>query len=280
MKPTFMDLKPEEYHADYSAISKSMLWRFRDRRQAYRAEFVDCVRAPKEPSDAMKMGTLAHAGCLHPESLDKLYAVYPESVLGKNGTRGTGAAREFEEAAAKQGKIVLKAEQMELVRGMVASVKAKLEPWLKVNSIRERPVYWENPQTGLLCRCMADWLIEKQDVVFAFDLKTTSSAHPDEFVRKVEDYGYWLQQSHYCEGIEALFGKPCQFRFVVVESDFPHTCCVQAMQTDLQIQESKERRIALLRDLKHCLVTGNWSEPWERDIAPIVLRPGGFDRAA
>lgn len=279
MKPTFMDLTPAEYHLDYSALSKSMLWRFRKRRQCYKAEFVDCTRPPEKPTTAMNLGTLAHAGILHPESLETLYAIYPESVLGKGGRLGTNAAAEFEAEATRQGKICLKAEQLETVRAMVASVQGKLGKWLEAGSIREKPLYWENPETGLLCRCMADWIIPRRDVVFVFDLKTTSSAHPDEFERKVREYGYWFQDRHYVEGIQAFYGLPVQFRFVVVESDYPYTCSVQEI-CQSHLADATAARLKTLRDLAHCMVTGNWTEPWEGDVNRLVLRPGAFDEAA
>lgn len=282
MKAQFLDLTPQQYHSDFSAISRSMLWRFggrKGRRRAYKAEYIDGVRTPEKPLDVMLMGTLAHAGMLHPESLEQIYAIYPEQVLGKNGRKGTNAAGEFQAQAAAQGRIVLKAGQMAVVRNMVSSVQAKLKNWLKLNSIREKAIYWENPHTGLLCRCMPDWQIPTKDVVYAFDLKTSTSAHPDDFAWKVDDYGYWLQDRHYSEGIEAVHGRPCKFFFVVVESEYPHTTAIQEI-SPVHLADAAESRIKLMRELKECLKSGDFSEPWENRISPIVLRPGCFDVAA
>lgn len=275
----FLDLPIESYHKDFTAVSKSMLRRFAKRRAAYKAEFVDCTRDPPPETDQSKMGTLAHAGLLRPEILEDLYAVYPEDVLSRNGRKGTSAAEEFEAQAAAQGKICLKADQMEDVRAMVASVAHKLKDWLKLPSIRETPLYWTNPQTGLLCRCLPDWLIIANGVAYCLDLKTTGSAHPDDFARRVDDQLHWLQQVHYTEGIGAVTGLPVQFRFVVVESDFPYVTAIQEIPLSL-VEEAASARIKLMRDLKECMGSNVWTEPWENQISPIVLRPGCFDVAA
>jgi hypothetical protein len=275
----FVDLPIELYHTDFSAQSKSMLRRFAFRRSAYKAEFIDCTRPAPPESDASKMGTLAHAGLLRPEILEDLYAVYPDEVLGKNGRKGTNAAAEFEATAAARGRICLKADQMADVRAMVASVESKLAHWLKLPSIRETPLYWTNPQTDLLCRCLPDWLMVANGVAYCFDLKTTASAHPDDFARRVDDQMHWMQQTHYTEGVTAVTGLPCQFRFVVVESDYPYTTALQEIAPN-HLPDMTEARLKLMRDLKHCLTIGNFSEPWENQISPIVLRPGCFDVAA
>ncbi len=56
-----------EYHADYSAVSNSMLSVFRQSRQRYRDRFVTRTMSPPGPTPAMRLGSLLHLRALEPE---------------------------------------------------------------------------------------------------------------------------------------------------------------------------------------------------------------------
>jgi exodeoxyribonuclease VIII len=274
--PCFVTQTEDEYHSDHSAYGKSMLWRFFKRRAAFKAEFLDHSRPPAPETGEMKIGSLAHAGLLQPDRFEQLYAIYPPEVLGSNGRLGTTASAQFEARAASQGRRAVKPAEFELIRRLVESVSAKLHGWLELESHRERSIYWLNTQTGLLCRCRPDWIIISGGVAHVFDLKTTGDSSPEAFSYKVEDFGYWLQDRHYSEGVAAVLKMPVRFYFVVVETEFPHITAIHKIDS-AQLAQCDAARLQILRNLKDCLSTGDYSESWENRISTIAIRKRVFD---
>lgn len=274
--PRFVKQTSEQYHADHSAIGKSMLWKFHQRRRRYDGAFVT-GDAPDDPATREQdLGSLAHAGLLQPNRFESLYAVFPEEVLGKGGREGTDASKAFRAKYESAGKIVVKQKDLDVVRAMVESAKSKLEKWLLLDSKREESIYWVHPETGLVCKCRPDWLIISDGVAYIFDLKTTTDASPAAFRYRCEDQGYWLQDRHYSEGVRAVTALPTQFYFVVVETEWPHACSLQ-MFDEGQRSLADRARGSLLRDLQGSLASGDFSESWESQVARIEIRDRVFE---
>lgn len=268
--PGFRDISIADYHADYSAQSKSMLWDFAKRRRIYEAKYISKTLPSSPPTRSMELGTLTHAGVLEPKTFAKRYAVYPPKCLNKKGDLISKQAEAFRETVA-DGRIVVKPSELETVQAMIASITEKLEGWLALESYREQAIYWTEPTTGILCRCLCDWLIVANGRAFALDLKTTGDAHPARFSYKCEDFGYALQDAHYREGIATATGLPVEFLFVVCESEFPHVTSLQRL-SDQDASAAAEYRRRIISDLKTCLQAGEFSEPWETDISELSLR--------
>jgi hypothetical protein len=265
-----------EYHA-HPAISKGKLATFMNRRRLFQAEFIEGRKPERKTTTEMDIGTLTHLGVLEPERFADAYAVYPADVLGKNGAASTNAAKAWCEAQESAGKIVLKQESLDAVLAMVASVKTTFAPWLALESKREQSVYWQDPETGLHCRCRPDWLILNNGTAFIFDLKTTSDSSHDGFRRAAEQFSYWLQHAHYSAGVQQAldFEFDPEFYFVVVETQFPHATAIYRMPDPIAERSDLIRR-GLLRDMAACFNGGDWSEPWEGVIQPLNLRPWCF----
>lgn len=272
--PGFRDISVAEYHADYSAISKSMLWDFAKRRRIYEAKYVSKVLPSAAATRSMELGTLTHVGVLEPLKFSQRYAVYPPECLNKKGDLIPKKAEEFRETV-QDGRIVVKPSELETVQAMVRSVTEKLAGWLSLESYREQAIYWTEPTTGLLCRCLVDWLIIANGQAFALDLKTTGDAHPAKFSYKCEDYGYALQDAHYREGIATATQLPVTFLFVVCESEFPHVTSLQRL-SEKDVVAAADHRRRLLGDLHSCRESGDFSESWEADISELSLRQSCF----
>lgn len=272
--PGFRDISVADYHRDHSAISKSMLWDFAKRRRVFEAKYVSKTLPDNPPTRSMEIGTLAHAGVLEPKTFSQRYAVYPDECLNKKGDLIPKKAEEFRQTIT-DGRIVVKPSEMETVQAMVRSVTEKLESWLALESYREQAIYWTEATTGLLCRCLCDWIIIANGQAFVLDLKTTGDAHPAKFAYKCEDYGYQLQDAHYGEGVSTATDLPVEFLFVVCESEFPHVTSIQKL-SEKDAAAAVDYRRRLLGDLKACLDSGDFSEPWESDISPINLRPACY----
>jgi hypothetical protein len=269
----------DQYHADRTAVGKSGLWEFWQRRRMYQARYIIGNAPEKESTDAMDIGTLADAGLLEPERLDDLYAVYPADLLASNGAASTKAAKEWCAEQEAAGKIVLKQKQFDVVQAMVESARKQFSTWLAQPSERQQSIFWTEPETGIRCKCRPDWMIlpPRSKTAFVFDLKTTQSAHPRAFAKRCEEHGYWMQHAHYSEGVAALTGREVEFYFVVVESKFPYACNVQRFKPE-DVAKANAARMQALHDLAGCLATGDFSEPWEQEYVDINLRPFCFER--
>lgn len=257
-----------EYHAN-KAIGASGLKTFRRSRR----EFM--LGISKEPTPDMDTGTLAHAALLEPEKLETLFPIYPADVLAKNGAVSTNEAKAWRAEQLAAGRIPVKQDQFDRAAKMVASVRETLDLWLNGEAVCEHAIYWEDEETGLLCKCRPDYLVPKPGIVLTLDLKTTDDPTPAGFSRKVEMLAHWLQPVHYGDGIEEHFGQSPEFMFAAVENDYPFRCVVHELKPqDLHAARSIRRK--LMKDLNECFRTGNWADPWEGIVNELDLKPWTF----
>ena len=260
----------EEYHADHSAISNSMLKTFRQRRKIYHHQFVLGNPVVKKVTAKMDLGTLVHAALLEPEKLNTHFAVYPKSVLKSNGALGTNASDKFE--AENAGRICLKEEAFEAAEKMVAAVRDQISQWLNAFAMIEHAIFWTDPITGLRCKCRPDFLVISEHIKLCIDIKSTGDASPEEFEKIIANLGYWMQDSHYCEGIEAKFGGEAEFILVAVENEWPHECAIHRIDP-INREQGREKRWEALAGIAECHQTGDWREPWTKDINEISMKP-------
>lgn len=264
-------LEADLYHADKSAVSKSMLSAFRYSRRLYFHQHVACDAPPEKSSRKMDLGTLAHIALLEPERMDDAYAIFPRDVLAKNGADSTNASDAFRKEHEAAGRVVVKAEQFETVQRMTESVRAKIGHWLRIEKRIEHAVYWTDPHTEMLCRCRPDWLVLKGDTAFCLDFKTTDTIV--QFSRAAESCDYWLQDAHYSEGLRIALQCDVEFYFVVVQTAFPWSCALFEL-TPNDKHMGHTRRLIDLSELAECHGTGDWRDSWDRDeVVPLSLRP-------
>ncbi len=266
-----------QYHVNKRALGRSGLWTFHERRQQYAAEYLEGTAAAKVVTRQMDIGSLAHMGLLEPERFPKQYAVFPESVLDKKGNETTNAAEEFRLFHERKGLIVLKKKDFLTVSAMVETARDKLASygWLNVKAKKEQPIYWTDPETGIPCKTMIDWLVESSATAFILDFKTTGDASPPAFKYRIEDGGLWLQDAHYSDGVELKTGKPVEFYFIVCETKGTHATSIQALSAKDRKAATDSRR-KLLGDLAECLRTDDFSETWENSIVTHSLKPSCY----
>lgn len=272
-KSGFVVETDEEYHASTTWWSKSMLWDFRDRRSVCHQRYVLGTAPDKRSTKTMDIGTLAHAAFLEPDRLDSLYAVYPDSILAKNGAISTNEAKAFRDENEAAGRICLKDKEFLVIRAMLDSVTATIGEWLTEDAIREQSIYWVDNtfETDVPCRCRPDLLIARSEFSLAVDIKSTADITPAVFRKRFEDMGYWLQDQHYSEGIEVVTGNRPRFLFVVVESEWPFDCAVYELREEDRGTAWAKRRL-LVEQVSRCLVSGDWSDDWSSGINILSLR--------
>lgn len=257
------------YHSDYSAVSKSMLSQFMDRRSVYCLKYVTRVMAAEQATKVMDLGTVVHAALLEPHR--QVVVTYPPEVLGKDGRLGTTAASMFAEQARYGGLIPLKEQDAERAACMVASVRSVVGDILAIpTGKREAPIRWTDEESGLQCKCRPDFLAPSARVIL--DIKTTSNVVPWEFERQARELKYWLQDAHYCNGAAAIYGGEWRFLFVAVESEPPHETIVYEYSPERRADADVQRSDALSA-LKQCYESGDWRDAWMDGEAKILNKP-------
>ncbi|HBD7935516.1 TPA: exodeoxyribonuclease VIII, partial [Escherichia coli] len=162
----------------------------------------------------LDLGTAFHFRVLEPEEFSNRFIVAPEF------NRRTNAGKEEEKAflmeCASTGKTVITAEEGRKIELMYQSVMAlPLGQWLVESAGHaESSIYWEDPETGILCRCRPDKIIP--EFHWIMDVKTTADIQ--RFKTAYYDYRYHVQDAFYSDGYEAQFGVQPTFVFLVAST--------------------------------------------------------------
>lgn len=184
----------------------------------------------------------------------------PELVL----FAGTGANPEAWQKADDKAKVAaLRAEGMVPLRPsdyLAARLMAEavenhpLAAKLFTRGQPEQTLIWEDPDTGVLCRCKVDWL--RPDGIV--DLKTAESADADAQSKAAYNHGYAIQEPFYLRGFRARFPDVDPFfTFVAVEKEPPYL---------VHVTQLKERAVAwgdrkcaeALQIYRDCCEAGVW----------------------
>ncbi|EIY4834173.1 exodeoxyribonuclease VIII [Escherichia coli] len=204
----------------------------------------------------LDLGTAFHCRVLEPEEFSNRFIVAPEF------NRRTNAGKEEEKAflmeCASTGKTVITAEEGLKIELMYQSVMAlPLGQWLvEIAGHAESSIYWEDPETGILCRCRPDKIIP--EFHWIMDVKTTADIQ--RFKTAYYDYRYHVQDAFYSDGYEAQFGVQPTFVFLVASTTiecgrYPVEIFMMGEEAKLAGQLEYHRN---LRTLADCLNTNEW----------------------
>lgn len=223
------------------------------------------LTARREPTPDQRIGTLAHALILEPETVWENYAtpfVAPEGALAtvdeiKDRLRGLGlpisgkkselAARLLDadpsvillddaralHAETVGDRAIVTADEMaqaQAIRDAVMAHPAAGKLLAPDAGVAELSCYWRDPETGVLCRCRPDFWRHDGTIV---DLKTARDASPDGFSSSINSWRYYAQAAFYLDGITAArvaggvdMPAPRAFVFVAVEKVAPYAVAV------------------------------------------------------
>lgn len=274
-----LPLTVENYHQG-PGVSHSRLELFRRRRRKYAAIHVHKTMSPDEPTDAMRLGTLVDLLVLTPERWNEVVApdAPKDAPDGKKWLRRKGSDherwwREYEAGLKESGLMVIEREEREKARAMREAVfQSEAANGLLLKTAQSLRQYivgpWTDEETGIECRAMLDdWHPWRP---LAVDLKTCKDASPRVFSSQAAALGYFRQAAWYQWGIHETTGEVPPFVFVCVANTPPHeVACYEPDEADLE-DAHKENR-ADLNALAKCLETGDWREPWERQINVLPL---------
>lgn len=156
------------------------------------------------------------------------------------------------------GKIPILAKSFEHVSTMVTAGRRQLEAMdLPVwrNADAEVSCFWR--QDGVWNRARIDLL--PRDLSAICDLKTTASAHPDDFVRQAFRMGWHMQAAHYQSAVMRCFKlkRDIPFWFLVLERDPPYALSV--IELDGAAIALARRSMERAREMwRRCLDTDVW----------------------
>ena len=170
----------------------------------------------------------------------------------------------------ERGAIPLKPDTYQQVQDMADAIRRDrlagplLTPGL---GTAEQSLYWADPNTGVMCRCRPDWLIEQPDLTLCVDYKTSRDASPRGVSKAIGDYHYHQQAAWYVDGIQAVLGKPARFVFVVQSKTAPYLVTTRELaEADMAIGRAKNAKA--LRIYAECTKTGVWPD-WTGPIDEI-----------
>ncbi|KOZ91093.1 exodeoxyribonuclease VIII [Escherichia coli] len=249
----YYGISNENYHAG-PGVSKSQLDDIADTPALYLWRKDAPVDTTK--TKTLDLGTAFHFRVLEPEEFSNRFIVAPEF------NRRTNAGKEEEKAflmeCASTGKTVITAEEGRKIELMYQSVMAlPLGQWLVESAGHaESSIYWEDPETGILCRCRPDKIIP--EFHWIMDVKTTADIQ--RFKTAYYDYRYHVQDAFYSDGYEAQFGVQPTFVFLVASTTvecgrYPVEIFMMGEEAKLAGQQEYHRN---LRTLADCLNTDEW----------------------
>lgn len=203
---------------------------------------------PKEPTDAMRFGTLVHTAVLEPAKLVD-YAVMPDGMIRR------GKAYD-EWCAENAGKEEVKADKYLQAHTMSEVLRANpLCKRILDDSKVEQEYYWE--EDGVQCKGRIDFV--RDDLYVIGDYKTTNDASLEGFYWTVKDMGYLLQIAHYQAGYAHACGRAEMPGALIIaqETEAPYLSVVYEIPQGL-IDEAHAKRKELLQVYRTCLETGIW----------------------
>lgn len=191
-------------------------------------------KAPAREETASQLtGNLAHCALLEPDEFDKRYVVGPEV------RRNTNEWKAF--VAAHPDATPIQPVQKAIAMGMAESLRQLKDVHAGLSMAEllsrgkpEASAYWNDPDTGVLCRCRPDWThpLNKRQVVL-LDVKTVGDATAGEFGRQCSRMRYHVQDAFYSDGIQTASGmEVVAFIFAVVEDRWPYAAATYTLNDE------------------------------------------------
>jgi PDDEXK-like domain of unknown function (DUF3799) len=244
----YSDIPNNVYHSG-AGISKSGLDLIRKSPMHFRARMDS--KNDNEPTAAQAIGTAFHSLLLEPEDFARSYVVKPDNAPKRPTSVQRSAKKpspETIEAIAfwdqfeteNAGKIVLDNDENEQLLAMAHSVRnhpAASALLSGAPGVAELSCYWNDPTTGVLCRCRPDYWRADGIIV---DLKTTEDASPEGFAKSLVNWRYYVQAPFYLDGIAETIKQsgdpqltiPETFVFLVVEKKPPYAVAVYVLDRE------------------------------------------------
>lgn len=267
-KPCIVDMPEDEYHRDEAVPEGSLSVSGAKKLLAPSCPAIyDWERKHhRQPSKSMELGTVVHGMILGTGQ--------PVEVIDAADWR-TKAAKAERDAAIAAGKVPMLPREHAEAAAIAQAVRDDDEAGgLFASGDAEQSMFWTDPETGIWLRGRMDWaaLIDGMPVIV--DLKTAASSSPEKFAKSVDEYRYYMQHPHYCEGWAAILGcdpDDIDFVFCVVPTEPPYLVMTYRLEPE-DVQRGRDANRIAREIFRDCTEAGVWPK-WSRDIHPLSL-PG------
>lgn len=237
----------EEEYRNAKGINKSTLWEIRKSPAHYKW----LLNHPQKDTPAFRLGRAVHSAILTPKPFSMDFAELPDWDIKKKAGK---EARDQFMAELPNGVTPISRDEMLTVYNMRKAFKASKEAKeLIKRSRREKPLFWTDQETGLLCKCRVDSVTSSA----AVDIKTTADGSTRAFQRDAIKYGYHVQAAHYLAGIEAVLGWRPDWFFITIEKAEPFSVHIFKASADF-IEYGAYERAKLMAAVKDCTDSGVW----------------------
>ena len=265
----YHDLSNEQYHSG-PGVSKSQL----DDVAESPATYIWRKNAPVDTDklQALDMGTALHCLLLEPDEFDSRFIKAPD--FNRRTKDGKAEESEFLKNCADTGKTVIEYEDHRKLLLMRESVMAHPDArWLLEQAgSSESSIYWTDEETGELCRCRPDRMLDNHPIIL--DVKKVDDM--GRFERHVEEFRYHVQNAMYSDGFAHHFGDRPDFLFLAVSSSIEcgrYPVRVRPLEPDwIVVGHDLYRRD--LNTFHQCRINNDW-----HDLKPAI-RPAWARRAA
>jgi PDDEXK-like domain of unknown function (DUF3799) len=209
---------------------------------------------PRPPTDAMDLGTAAHAAVL---------GTGPQlGIVDAPDWRGK-VARERRDALRAEGIVPLLTADAVRVEDMAAALRAHPVASRLLHPDSGRPevsLFYSDPEYGVDRRCRVDFLREPDDSgrLLLVDFKSCQSAAPEAIDRAIGNYGYHLSAAWYRDLIIGLgLATTVPVLLVFQETSAPYLVHVVELGPEwLEIgYDLTHRALTIFRE---CTQTGHW----------------------
>ncbi|MGE0527858.1 MAG: PD-(D/E)XK nuclease-like domain-containing protein [Bdellovibrionales bacterium] len=243
--PCKMVLTNTEYHAMSPVGSTSLKNVLRSP-----AHYLHEKEHPSEPTPAMQFGSACHEALLEPNVFQANAIVMPKF----EGT-GSRAAKE-QWLLENHGKRVIKADEHADILGMLKAVQShKTARALLSGGAAEESYFWQDPDTGIICKCRPDFLRDGHILV---DIKTTQNADPSDFTKQIANFKYHLQAAFYLDGVSEVVGQRFdQFIIIAIEKSAPYGISVHLLD-EATIDAGRFLYKKALKILKECKIKNQY----------------------
>jgi exodeoxyribonuclease VIII len=195
---------------------------------------------------------------LEPEQFENTTAVSPKFF-------GPGARAEAQIWNERHtDKLIIKGEEATALDGILNSLrKHKTASELLHKGHAEESFFWQDPVTGLVCKCRPD--LWKDGVLV--DVKTTINASPHEFSRTIANMMYHFQAAYYLDGVSAVLGEPFrEFVIIAIEKEPPYAVATYRLD-EATIDAGRMLYRKALRTLRQCKTRGVYPAYPDRLVA-------------
>lgn len=212
----------------------------------------------RKDTKATKFGTLQHRWIFEPGTVTT--SIVPEKYPAAKGETkdwswNANYCKDWRTDEEEAGKVVVTSDELAKLKAINASVHSNPRARKLLASGKSEQSLFQEDSHGTLRKIRIDWLPEKASCIV--DLKTTVSAHPDEWVKQAVNLGFHRRAYYYPSTLKLAGDERKDFVFLVVEKEPPFICAVYTMENMLL----EAGRMEVLRDLavyRECVETGVW----------------------